>query len=220
MFVKFNKALADIDYIIGFDLALYNTGVCVYDIKDKKMVSTLMISVDKAETQPAAILYEKIIMFLEMLKAAHPMMHGAMILQEQMPQQAGFHTTVATLQGLAKAHAMLELAVYQTDGFEFYDEKGIHSVSVKALFKTDEIQKPTKTDIKKVVSAYYGYKMSDLTDDQSDSMALIYTLLNKKWNADIIAKIKEEKKEIKSLKMQKAIEERQEKITWLEQLKI
>ena len=88
MFVKFNKALADIDYIIGFDLALYNTGVCVYDIKDKKMVSTLMISVDKAETQPAAILYEKIIIFLEMLKVAHPMMRGAMILQEQMPQQA------------------------------------------------------------------------------------------------------------------------------------
>ena len=91
--------------------------------------------------------------------------------------------------------------------FHIYDEKGIHSVSVKALFKTDEIQKPTKTDIKRVVSAYYGYEMSDLTDDQSDSMALIYTLLNKKWNADITAKIKEEKKEIKSLKMQKAIDD-------------
>ena len=94
----------------------------------------------------------------------------------------------------------------------FYDEKGIHSISVKAMFRTEENQKPSKTDIKNKICEYYNLKRESLTDDQSDSIALIYTLVNKKWNADIDTRVKELKKEIKSLKAERTIAERQEEI--------
>lgn len=115
------------------------------------------------------------------------------------------------MQGLAKAHAVLELCV-EHSGLIFYDEKGIHSISVKAMFRSEENPKPTKTDIKNKVCEYYDLNSKELSDDQSDSIALIYTLVNKKWNSDIDERVKVLKKEIKNLKVERAISERQEEI--------
>ena len=102
------------------------------------------------------------------------------------------------------------------DGVDFYDEVGVHAVSVKALFKTDETPKPTKTDIKKAVCAHYGLKTGDLTDDESDSVAVIYTLIKKKWNADLKDEIKRVKKEMKGLKQERAIAAHEKRIEELQ----
>ena len=37
--IKFQKPLSEIDYIISFDLALYKTGVSIYDISQKNVGS-------------------------------------------------------------------------------------------------------------------------------------------------------------------------------------
>lgn len=209
MYIKYNYALTGLDYILAFDLALYKTGVSLYDIKNQKIIRVDKIEVPKNAEHPVIELYNLLTKYFEEINIKYG--NKVMVVQEAMPQQAGKFTTVATLQGLAKAHAVLELCVDHS-GLMFYDEKGIHSVSVKAMFRTEENQKPSKTDIKNKVCEYYNLKRESLTDDQSDSIALIYTLVNKKWNADIDTRVKELKKEIKSLKAEKTIAERQEEI--------
>ena len=126
--IKFQKPLSEIDYIISFDLALYKTGVSIYDISQKSIVRT-----DKIE-----------------------------------------------------------------------------------VLHTDETPKPTKTDIKKAVCAHYGLKTGDLTDDESDSVAVIYTLIKKKWNADLKDEIKRIKKEMKGLKQERAIAAHEKRIEELQ----
>ena len=212
--IKFQKPLSEIDYIISFDLALYKTGVSIYDISQKSIVRTDKIEVSHTDETPVATLYTKLKECLT--SAVEKCGNLLMIIKEAMPAQAGRFTTIATLQTLAKAHAALDIAVAKVDGVDFYDETGVHAVSVKALFKTEENPKPTKTDIKKAVCAYYGLEVGDLTDDESDSIAVIYTLVKKKWNADINEEIKRIKKEIKGLKQERAIEAHQKRIEELQ----
>ena len=38
MYIKYNYALTNLDYILAFDLALYKTGVSLYDIKNQKII--------------------------------------------------------------------------------------------------------------------------------------------------------------------------------------
>ena len=38
MYIKYNYALTSLDYILAFDLALYKTGVSLYDIKNQKII--------------------------------------------------------------------------------------------------------------------------------------------------------------------------------------
>ena len=213
---KFKKPLSEIDYIISFDLALYKTGISLYNIKQKSIVRTDKIEVSHNDETPVATLYTKLKEYLT--SAVEKYGNLLMIIKEAMPAQAGRFTTIATLQTLAKAHAALDIAVAKVDGVDFYDETGVHAVSVKALFKTEENPKPTKTDIKKAVCAYYGLEVGDLTDDESDSIAVIYTLVKKKWNADINEEIKRIKKEIKGLKQERAIEAHQKRIEELQRI--
>ena len=211
---KFKKPLSEIDYIISFDLALYKTGISLYNIKQKSIVRTDKIEVSHTDETPVATLYTKLKEYLT--SAVEKYGNLLMIVKEAMPSQAGRFTTIATLQTLAKAHAALDIAVAKVDGVDFYDQVGVHAVSVKALFKTEENPKPTKTDIKKAVCTYYGLEVGDLTDDESDSIAVIYTLVKKKWNADINEEIKRIKKEIKGLKQERAIEAHQKRIEELQ----
>ncbi len=212
--IKFQKLLSEIDYIISFDLALYKTGVSIYDIAKKSIVRTDKIEVSHTDETPVATLYTKLKEYLT--SAVEKYGNLLMIVKEAMPAQAGRFTTIATLQTLAKAHAALDIAVAKVDGVDFYDEVGVHAVSVKALFKTEETPKPTKTDIKKAVCAHYGLKAGDLTDDESDSVAVIYTLIKKKWNADLKDEIKRVRKEMKGLKQERAIVAHEKRIEELQ----
>ena len=133
-----------------------------------------------------------------------------------MPQQSKF-STIATLQGLAKAHAVLDLVVDQL-GLDYYGY-GIHSVSVKALFKNlTGVEHPEKLDIQSWVSRHYGHHVipKNMTLDVSDAAALWITLFMKKEQQDLDEEIKTLKKKDKTLKapsaklrVQKQIEELQ-----------
>ena len=59
-----------------------------------------------------------------------------------------------------------------------------------------------------------------MSDNISDAMGVVYTLINRKWNNDIKEKQKEIRREIKSLKAQHAIDAHQKEIERLQALMI
>ena len=115
--IKFQKPLSEIGYIISFDLALYKTGVSIYDISQKSIVRTDKIEVSHTDETPVATLYTKLKEYLT--SAVEKYGNLLMIVKEAMPAQAGRFTTIATLQTLAKAHAALDIAVAKVDGVDF-----------------------------------------------------------------------------------------------------
>lgn len=215
--VKFKKKLTDFDYIIGIDLALYHTGVSVYDIKKSAIIATYRL--DQKNSQEDLILhsYEMWNDFIknELVKK-YP---KSFLVKEAMPMQAGFKSSIGALFGLKGIHTILDLVCMQNN-IAVYDEVGVHSISVKSLFKTAENKKPTKTDIGNSLKKIYDLSGLELTDDITDSIAVIYCLLNKKWTQDICDNIKELKKHKKTLSSSSAIQKIDEEIQELEQLKI
>lgn len=220
---KFKEKIDCYDYIIGFDLALHKTGVSIYNIKKKRFTQYDMIISKGTGEEIFYDLYEKIKEYI--WNFWHKDGGHILVIKEALPAQCGKFTTVKTLQQLAKAHAALTIAVaeLQKDMHKnicFYDDDGVHSVSVKSLFSTEECKKPTKTDIRNKIVEIYKVDNSKLTDDISDSMAVIHTLINRKWNLDIQEEIKKIKKEIKSLKKESTIKERKEEIEFLSSIMI
>ena len=144
-----------------------------------------------------------------------------LITKEKLPNQNGRFSTIDTLQGLAQAHSIFDLAAYNS-GIDVYDYDGVHAISVKSYFKTlTNIDKPQKEDISNYIQNQYpDIDLSEYTLDVTDSVAVALTLYNKKYNADITEKIKEYKKKIKTLKMQHAKDKIQEQINALEKIKI
>lgn len=221
MIGKFNNKLTYYDYIMSFDLALHNTGASVYSVKDGAILDHDEIVAVGDGDLIIYDLYEKIKSYIINFACDGS---NILIVKEAMPVQCGKFTTIKTLQQLAKAHASLGLAIevlrqeYGNVNVVQYDDIGIHSVSVKALFATEECKKPTKKDIRAKVVDLYHLNDGLLTDDISDSIAVIHTLLNRKWNQDIKDEIKNKKKEIKTLKQNYAIENKKKDIEWLESL--
>lgn len=219
---KFFKKIDEYDYIISFDLALHKTGVSVYSISKKTIIDYKEIEAVGDGDSILYDLYNKIQSYIINFVAYDET--EILIIKESLPVQCGKFTTIKTLQQLAKAHAVLGLAIedlmekYKNTNIIQYDDIGIHSVSVKALFSTEKCKKPTKKDVRKKVVELYHLNDTLLTDDISDSIAIIYTLLNKKWNQDIKNEIKNKKKEIKNLKLNYAIENKKKEIEHLESL--
>lgn len=214
--IKFNYSLNEIGAIIGIDLAMYHTGMSVYDVHQGFFAEFIPITVKNNSECKFSDLYD--MLTTEFRRISH--IYGRiMVVQERLPNQGGVHSTVQTLQSLAQAHAIMELAVHNSNNVELYDEHGIHSTSVKALFKTPDCPKPQKSDIRKALVKEYQLDDSKLTDDVSDSIAVVHTLLTKRWNQDIDERIKELKKEIKNLKVAHAKEQRQAEIDKLSQMK-
>ena len=99
----------------------------------------------------------------------------------------------------------------------------MHSVSVKAYVKNKYgVEKPQKRDVFDcMLDEFPNWDPVDQFDyDVSDSIAVAATLLGKKWNQDIDDKIKEIKKEIKTLKMESRINVLKEEIERLLEMKI
>lgn len=222
MNAKFCKDIFEYDYIIGFDLALHKTGVSIYSIKDKNFIDYGLII---AEGDGECIIYDLYNSIVKYIREFLSRMPGsAIIIKEALPAQCGKFTTVKTLQQLAKAHAALDIAVFNlvNSGFDlcFYDDNGVHSISVKAMFSTKENKKPTKRDIKNKILNIYNINDKSIGDDISDSMAVVHTLIEKKWNQDILNRIKELNKDIKTLKSPYHILRKQEEIDRLKGIMI
>lgn len=215
--VKFKYPLSSFGAIVGIDLASHKTGVTVYSVSRETFEEFIPITVTNSGEGRE---YSLFIQLKEVFEKIVNKYREILVIQERCPYQAGPHSTISTLQNLMGAHWIMRLAVTMTQGVEIYDENGIHSTSVKPLFKTQDCPKPQKSDIRKQLVEKYHLDDSLLTDDISDAIAVVHTLLHKKWNADIDDQIKELKKEIKKLKVNNAIESRQEEIQRLLKLKI
>lgn len=214
--IKFNYSLNEIGAIIGVDLAMYHTGMCVYDVRQGFFAEFIPITVKNNSECKFADLYDMLVTEFRRISRIYGRI---MIIQERLPNQGGVHSTVQTLQSLAQAHAIMELAVHNSNNVELYDEHGIHSTSVKSMFRTQECPKPQKGDIRKALVKLYLLDDTILTDDISDACAVVHTLLTKRWNQDIDERIKELKKEIKNLKVARAKEQRRVEIDKLSQMK-
>ncbi len=219
MIYKFSGYITDFDYIVGFDLAYHKSGVAIYDIKSQKVVDTFKVVIKNGPEASIFDLYSTLGVTLDRISSKYK--GKILAIKEAMPLQCGVFTTVQTLQQLAKAHAALDICLYERpENYCVYDETGIHSISVKSLFKKNKDDKPTKKDIQERLRNLYDLTGLEITDDISDAIAVIYTLINKKWNSDIKDKIKELKKEIKTLKQESTIKNRECFIDYLKDIMI
>lgn len=220
-FGKFNYKLSDFNYILGFDLATYKTGACLFDCRKQCFIDLREIEVEQKTINKHISLFERLHEYFNFLSL---IAHGKiLVIKEACPLQSGPFTTISTLQSLGASHAVLDICMGGSyKGIELipYDNIGIYAVGVKALFRTKQNTKPQKEDIRKELVNIYNLDDSILTDNISDSVGVIHTLINRKWNRDIEAQVRELRKETKQLKMQNAISRRQEEIERLSALKI
>lgn len=214
MIVKFNRQISDYQYILSFDIAKRVTGYSLFDFQRNEVVNLGKIDLSNFNGECYwQEFYQRVINSVdEILNKYSISSEDILVTKEKLPNQNGRFSTIETLQGLAQAHAVFDLAITHK-GIDVYDYDGIHSVSVKSYFKTlTEIEKPQKEDIANYLIKKFNIDKSDLIYDMTDSLAVTLTLIGKKYNADILEKIKEIKKEMRNAKTSKKISSCQEKI--------
>lgn len=219
--LKFNQKITDFQYVLSFDLAKHISGYSLIDIVNNKVIYAGVIDTKKAKndfvwdyfyTSVSDVINECV------NKVGNQKL---LITKERLPSQNGRFSTIDTLQGLAQAHAIFDLAVCRS-GEQFYDYDGVHSVSVKAHFKTlTGLDKPQKEDIAEYIQKRYkDFNFNEYPLDVTDSIAVTITLIEKKYNSDINERIKMVKKEIKKAKANIKINKLKEEVDFLEHLKI
>lgn len=246
--LKFSGSLRDYPFVLSFDLAKNVAGWSLVDTRDNTytVLDCDIIDMSKYSKEDFWLEYKKrlIDVFVRTRYELHTRgFDDAVILvtKEKLPSQAGVTSTIATLQALAKVHAVFELALDEMIArdplrtlFLPYDktcpcgvehketENGVHAASVKALFrKIIGIDKPTKQDIREAVSKICrGKDVSSLKEDISDSIAVTITLKEVKFNADIDEERKALRKKIRSLKSENAKVPYAEELKRLESLKL
>lgn len=215
----FQKTLREFEYLMCFDLAKFETGISIIDIKDltcPHIKDIHQISIDKNVEEPYSEFYDKLNLYFEFLKENIPL-EKVLVIREKQPSGHGATTTIATLQALAGVHAILDIMVHRYNICEYED--GIHASSVKAWAREVlNLEKPQKIDIKNYLVEKYPELLGwpKITLDITDSIALAECLINRKWNGDIKELIKEKKKKIKELKLQLAKDKVQQSIEELQ----
>lgn len=222
--IKFTKSIREYQYVLSFDLAKRLTGYSLLDIKNDKVI--LVGTIDTGECKEEFIwdyFYNQISQVVDhcLFEIGREKEGLLFVTKEKLPNQNGRFSTIETLQSLAQTHVIFDLAIYHK-GIEIYDYDGIHSVSVKAYFKSLlDIEKPQKEDIAKFIKQKYNdFDFSKYSLDVTDSIAVSLTLINRKYNNDITEEIKILRKEVKSAKSNNKIEKIENKILLLESFKI
>ena len=221
MQVKFNRRLEDYKYILSFDLAKHKSGFALVDFVDKKIPYSGLIVTDPQKEMVWDDFYADLKARLLFIKENFG--SSFFVLKERLPNQAGPRSTIATLQGLAGAHAIFDFFLAENN-LDTYDWHGVHSVSVKAYYKqVTNLEKPQKTDIFNAIKQTYPTwevpEDNTLSYDISDSVAVVETLVNRKWNADIDERKRELKRELKKAKAQRKIDSLNAEIERLDKLK-
>jgi len=209
MVVRCERSISDYRYLVMFDLASHNTGVCLWDLHDNRPVFTKAIVSEKKDGIFVSNLYGGLCEYFDLLKSMHIDWKDIFVSKEAMPVQLrGGSSTVQTFIALAKAHAILDLFLELHD-IDVYDYTGVYPATTHAYLKKvlglDSKTSVDKKDVKKFVEETYCLEFK--TFDESDAAFLACTLVNSKWNKDIDEKIKEVKKHKKTLKQKKAIED-------------
>lgn len=206
--LKYNYDLSNYDYSLSFDLAKHTTGWALVDIKNRRVIMSGAIIVQESLDSVWDDLYRQIVAVIQQTQERCLAEQKAFfVVKEKLPNQVGAFTTIASLQALAQTHAVWELACVHT-GAEVYDFEGVHAVSVKAFFKRQYgIDKPQKEDIARCVEMKYSFQTPPTSMDITDAVAVVQTLTDYKWNADIKEHIKQLKKDLKKYKSPKKIRE-------------
>lgn len=223
MEVKLQKKLTDFEYLVMFDLASKNTGICLWDIQHKIPILTYKISVTDTGIYKERELYAAIGAFFDLLSEKGFHKETLLVSKEAMPTQLrGGNSTVQTFVALAKAHAILNLYLAQNE-IPTYDCVGVFPASTHAYLRKlrgwETSFKVTKDDIKHYVVDQYGVS-SDLSFDEYDAIFLARTFVDVKINKDIEEAVKDIKRHKKTLKSAHAIAACDETIRFLEALKI
>ena len=199
MIVKYNTKITNYNYVLSFDIAKRLTGYSLLDIKEDKIVEAGTIDTTHADCMIWQYFYDELNTIFNHIKKTYS--GEFFVTKEKLPNQNGRFSTIETLQGLAQAHAIFDLAC-ATSNVDVYDYDGVHSVSVKAYFKElTNIDKPQKEDIAKYIEIRYSdFNLDSFPLDVTDSIAVTITLIGKKYNNDILSEIKNKKKELKAAK--------------------
>ena len=224
MIVKFHKNLKEFKYILMFDLASHNTGVCLWNIKDARPVLTETIVTNKNVELPASELLDNLKAFCNKLvvKYGVNMLQDVLVVKEAMPTQLrGGSSTVQTFIALARSHCVLDTLMFG-NMIPMYDYVGIYPITWHNLFKQennlDKNDKITKELIHEYVIEHFHLD-KDIGLDESDAVYLCHAFVSKKWNNDLSERIREIKRHRKTLKAAHAIKYCDEEIRRLESLK-
>ena len=219
--IKFNKKITDYQYVLSFDIAKHITGYSLLDIYNNKIICAGIIDTKKSKLDFVWDYFYNSIYDVINKCSSIICDSNLFIVKERLPNQNGKFSTIDTLQGLAQAHSIFDLAVHRS-GHQYYDYDGDHSASVKSYFKTlTGLEKPQKEDISEYIKKKYSdFDFEEYPLDVTDSIAVSITLLEKKYNNDIDEKIKMINKEIKKSKLKSKIDKLNEEIVFLKNLKI
>lgn len=224
MMVKFQKRLDSFKYIIMFDLASHNTGVCLWDINQAKPLLTETLTTNTHTELPASSLLDNIRIFFQKLitKYGINLLQDVLVVKEAMPTQLhGGSSTVQTFIALARSHCVLDTILYGNK-IPTYDYTGVYPITWHNLFKQvaglDKDAKITKELVRDYVVEQYHLEQ-DIGLDESDAVFLCYAFVNKKWDNDLAEQIREVKRHRKTLKAPHAIKSCDEEICRLEGLK-
>lgn len=217
MVIQGKKGLNEYKYLVMFDLASHNTGVCLWDIENNIPVKTFSIVADKVDGIFVSNLYKQLDIFFNKLLDMGIKKEEVFVSKEAMPVQLrGGSSTVQTFIAMAKAHAILDLFLDQHD-IDVYDYKGVYPATTHAYLKKllgEDVKKTVdKKDIKEYVTKTYGIEVNNF--DESDATFLAATLVESKWDKDIQEEIKEVKRHKKTLKANKAIADCDAKLEFL-----
>ena len=225
MEIKFKKKITDFKYLLMFDLASRNTGVCVWDIEKNKPVLTSTLKVTGKKELPAAELLDLIVNFINSLSISiAPFdINKLLVVKEAMPTQLrGGSSTVQTFIALARSHCVLDTIIYNNK-VAIYDYTGIYPITWHNYFKkVADLGKDDKVT-KEIVHAYVvkKYKLKDdISLDETDAVFMCEAFLNIKWNNDIKERVAEVKRHKKTLKAPHAVKVCDEEIERLNSLKI
>lgn len=222
MEIKFKKSLKDFDYLVAYDLASHITGVGIIDLNTRKIVSTSVLTVTGVIELPAVELENLVKNSLDQLLAKGIKKEKILVCTEAMPTQVhGGNSTIQTFIALARSHAILDSYLYKND-FPTYDYKGVYPITTHSYYKKlmglDSKYKVTKQDLKKYLVDNYNLD-PNVTLDESDACFIGFTLIGKKWNADIDEEIRCLKRHKKTLVQEYAINKVDTEIARLQSLK-
>lgn len=217
MVIQGKKGLNEYKYLVMFDLASHNTGVCLWDIENNIPLKTFSIVADKVDGIFVSNLYKQLDIFFNKLLDMGIKKKEIFVSKEAMPVQLrGGSSTVQTFIAMAKAHAVLDLFLDQHD-IDVYDYRGVYPATTHAYLKKllgeDAKKTVDKKDIKEYVTKTYGIEVNNF--DESDATFLAATLVGSKWNKDVQEEIKEVKRHKKTLKANKAIADCDAKLEFL-----
>ena len=222
MKIKGKEKITKYKYLVMFDLASHVTGICLWDIQKHSPISTQIIKVPSSCESKVLQLGISLKEYFETLVEQGIDLKEILVYKEAMPTQVhGGSSTIQTFIALAKSHAVLELFLSQNN-IDSYDDIGVYPASTHAHFRhllnLEAKEKVDKEKIREYVLEKYN--LSEITFDESDAIFLAQTFVESKWNKDIQEEIREIKRHKKTLKAQHAIIECDNKITFLESLKI